>query len=262
MNVPVRKQIEDGQKDMEETKQKLNEDDKPGALPPGNKAADDIAKAIKKLEEIINADRQEEIERILERLQARCARMLAMQIAVKDGTVKLDEKLQEVRKDKGDERPLALDSNVLSDREYDIVKEADRALALLESDGSAQAFAEMFQMVRKDMLTVKDHLGQTDTGAVTQGVEDEIIKNLTDMVEALKKQREANKNKGPKPPPKPGQPQQPGEDPLVDVIAQLKLLRSMQKGLNDRTDLYHKEYDGEQAPAAGRRQGLQAAAAL
>ena len=249
MKVPVRKQIEDGQKDMEETKNKLNQDDKPGALKPGNKAADDIAKAIKKLEEIINADRQEEIERILERLQARCARMLAMQIAVKDGTLKVDEKLQEVRKDKGDERPLALDSNVLSDREYDIVKEADRALALLESDGSAQAFAEMFQMVRRDMLTVKDHLGQTDTGAVTQGVEDEIIRNLTDMVEALKKQREANKNKGPKQPPMPGQPQQKGEDPLVDIIAQLKLLRSMQKGVQDRTGLYHKEYDGEQAPA-------------
>ncbi len=249
MKIPVRKQIEDGQKDMEETKKKLDQDDKPGAQPPGNKAADDIAIAIKKLEEIINADRQEEIERILERLQARCARMLAMQIAVKDGTLKLDEKILEVRKDKGDERPLALDSNVLSDREYDIVKEADRALALLESDGSAQAFAEMFQMVRKDMLTVKDHLGQTDTGAVTQGVEDEIIRNLTDMVEALKKQREANKNKGPKPPPSPSQPKQPGEDPLVDIIAQLKLLRSMQKGVQDRTDLYHKEYDGEQAPA-------------
>ena len=249
MRIPVRKQIEDGQKDMEKASEKLNQDDKPGALPPADKAAKDIEIAIKQLEEIINADRQEEIERILERLQARCARMLAMQIAVRDGTVKLDEKIEQVRMDKGDERPLALDSNVLSDREYDIVKEADRALALLENDGSAQAFAEMFQMVRKDMLTVKDHLGQTDTGVVTQGVENEIIKNLGDMVDALKKQREANKNKGPKPPPQPGQPKQPGEDPLVDVIAQLKLLRSMQRGLNDRTDLYHKEYNGEQAPA-------------
>ena len=106
-------------------------------------------------------------------------------------------------------------------------------------------------MVRKDMLTVKDRLGQTDTGTVTVAVEDQIISNLKDMVEALEESsREANKQKGPKPPPgPPGQPQQPGEDPLVDAIAQLKLLRSMQKGLNDRTDLYHKEYQGEQAPA-------------
>jgi hypothetical protein len=248
MKQPVRKKIEDGVKDMEETKKKLDAENKKDALPAGEKAADDISKAIKNLEEIINADRQEEIERILERLQARCARMLAMQIAVKDGTVKLDEKLQEVRRSKGDERPLALDSNVLSDREYDIVKEADRALALLENDGSAIAFAEMFQMVRKDMLTVKARLAQTDTGAVTTGVEDEIIKNLTDMVEALKKQREANKSKGQKPPP-PGPPKPPGEDPLVDLIAQLKLLRSMQKGLNSRTGLYAREYRGEQAPA-------------
>jgi hypothetical protein len=248
MKQPVRKKIEEGVKDMEETKDKLDKDNKPGALPSGEKAADDIAKAIKNLEEIINADRQEEIERVLERLQARCARMLAMQIAVKDGTVKLDEKLQEIRRSKGDERPLALDSNVLSDREYEIVKEADRALALLENDGSAVAFAEMFQMVRKDMLTVKGRLAQTDVGVVTTGVEDEIIKNLSDMVEALKKQRQANKDKGQKPPP-PGPPKPPGEDPLVDLIAQLKLLRSMQNGLNNRTGLYAKEYRGEQAPA-------------
>ncbi|HBI44837.1 MAG TPA: hypothetical protein DDY78_18580, partial [Planctomycetales bacterium] len=248
MKLPVRKKIEEGIKDMEEAKDKLDKDNKPGATPPAEKAADDIAKAIKNLEEIINADRQEEIERVLERLQARCAKMLAMQIAVKDGTVKLDEKLQEIRRSKGDERPLALDSNVLSDREYEIVKEADRALALLENDGSAIAFAEMFQMVRKDMLTVKARLAQTDTGAVTTAVEDEIIKNLADMVEALKKQRQANKDKGQKPPP-PGPPKPPGEDPLVDLIAQLKLLRSMQKGLNSRTGLYAREYRGEQAPA-------------
>ncbi len=248
IKVPVRKKIEDGVKDMEDAKKELDKENKPGALPPGEKAADDIAKAIKNLEEIINADRQEEIERVLERLQARCARMLAMQIAVKDGTVKLDEKLQEVRRSKGDERPLALDSNVLSDREFDIVKEADRALALLENDGSAVAFAEMFQMVRKDMLTVKGRLAQTDVGVVTTGVEDEIIKNLSDMVEALKKQRQANKDKNGKPQPQPpGQPKQPGEDPLVDLIAQLKLLRSMQNGLNTRTGLYAKEYRGEQA---------------
>ncbi len=37
----------------------------------------------------------------------------------------------------------------------------------------------------------------------------------------------------------------------MDVIAQLKLLRSMQDGLNRRTALYSKEYNGEQAPAPG-----------
>ena len=107
MKIPVRKKIEDGVKDMQEAQKKLDKEDKPGAIPPGEKAADDISKAIKNLEEIINADRQEEIERVLERLQARCARMLAMQIAVKDGTVHLEEKLQDIRRFKGDERPLA-----------------------------------------------------------------------------------------------------------------------------------------------------------
>ena len=38
-------------------------------------------------------------------------------------------------------------------------------------------------MVRKDMLTVKVRLAQTDVGVVTVGVEDEIINNLSEMVE-------------------------------------------------------------------------------
>ena len=110
----------------------------------------------------------------------------------------------------------------------------------------------MFSMVRQDMGRVQKRLNETDTGKVTVAIEDDIIGRLKDMVDALKKQREANKNKqGQPPPPKPGQPRQPGEDPLVDIIAQLKLLRSMQEGVNKRTELYHDEYKGEQAPVPG-----------
>ena len=125
--------------------------------------------------------------------------------------------------------------------EQKIIDEADRTLALLDNDGTAVAFAEMFSMVRQDMGRVQKRLNETDTGKVTVAIEDDIIGHLKDMVDALKKQREANKNKqNQQPPPKPpGQPKQPGEDPLVDIIAQLKLLRSMQEGVNKRTELYH-----------------------
>ncbi len=258
----VRKKIEDGAKDSDATKDKLNENDKPGALPPAGKTADDIKQAIKKLEEIINQDRQEEIDRILERLQARCARMLAWQIDVRDQTASLDKEVTDARLSKNEEAMRKADQKAIDlatsqaeakMSEQKIIDEADRTLALLDNDGTAVAFAEMFTMVRQDMGRVQKRLNETDTGKVTVAIEDDIIGHLKDMVDALKKQREANKNKQnqQQQPKQPGQPRQPGEDPLVDVIAQLKLLRSMQEGINKRTELYHNEYQGEQAPVPG-----------
>jgi hypothetical protein len=65
------------------------------------------------------------------------------------------------------------------------------------------------------------------------------------MIEALKKARQDNKN-----PPKPSQGQQGQKvDPrLIDMLAELKMIRSMQLRVNARTKVYGDQYSGEQAP--------------
>ena len=142
--------------------------------------------------------------------------------------------------------------------EQKIIDEADRALGLLKNDGTAVAFAEMFSMVRQDMGRVQKRLNETDTGKVTVAIEDDIIGRLKDMVDALKKQREANKNKqGQPPPPKPGQPRQPGEDPLVDIIAQLKLLRLHAERRQRAHRAVPRRVQGRTGPGPRRRQDRQ-----
>jgi hypothetical protein len=65
------------------------------------------------------------------------------------------------------------------------------------------------------------------------------------MLEALKK---AQKKPQPSKPGKPGQSGQPQDPKLIDLISELKMIRSMQKRVNDRTTVYGKQYHGEQAP--------------
>jgi len=138
------------------------------------------------------------------------------------------------------------DSLKLSDAEKDIINEANRAIQMLEEEGSAVAFPEVFHQVREDMKHVQRRLELTDVGDQTQTIERSIIDSLKEMIEALKKaQQELEQSKNPPSPPKQGDPPPNADQKLLDQIAELKMIRSLQKRVNDRTKLYQ-GVDGEQ----------------
>jgi hypothetical protein len=238
----IKKKIEDANKYQDRAEDNLRKDNRKDAGDDEETAVAKLREAQKQLEDLLRQLREEEIERLLARLEARCQKMLAMQIAVRDGTVDLDKVIQANPK----AEPTRADqqaSNVLSDKEEEIVREARAGLKLLEAEGSAVAFAEVFQQVKGDMETVAVRLRKTDTGVVTVTIENQIIDTLKEMIEALKKARADNKNKGQSGPSGP-----PPDPKLIDLLAELKMIRSMQKRVNARTELYGKQYAGEQAP--------------
>jgi hypothetical protein len=241
----IKKQVQDAEKYQDRAEDNLRKDNRKDAPEDEEAALKKLNEAKKQLEDLLRQLREEEIERLLARLEARCRHMLAMQIKVRDGTVELDKIIQ------GNpmSQPTRADqqaSNVLSDQEDEIVKEARAGLKLLEAEGSAVAFAEVFQQVKGDMETVAIHLRKTDTGVVTVTIENQIIETLQEMIEALKKAQADNKKKGGQS----GQSGQPPDPKLIDLLAELKMIRSMQKRVNTRTELYGKQYAGEQAPPA------------
>ena len=202
--------------------------------------------AKKKLENLLRQLREEELERLLAALEARCNKMLAMQIEVYDGTVAVQKGVNKTA-DKKPTREHKIEANRLEDKEKDIVLEASKAIEMLEAEGSAVAFPEVFQQVREDMKHVQRRLGITDTADVTQAIERDIIDTLKEMIDALKKaQQEIQDKKNPKsgnpPPPNPN-----ADQKLLDQIAELKMIRSLQIKLNTRTQTYGRMYPGEQA---------------
>jgi hypothetical protein len=240
-NNPIKKQIQEANKHQEGAEKELNQKKNQDAVAKQDKALEELIKARKRLEELLKQLREEEIERLLAALQARCERMLAMQIAVRDATVALDKGIEKNQPTREQQQT----SNVLSDKEEEIIREASKAIGIIQAEGSAIAFAEVFLQVRGDMTTVAGRLRKTDTGVVTQTIENDIIATLQEMIEALKKARKDNKNP---PPPRTGQQGPPPDPRLIDMIAELKMIRSMQLRVNSRTEVYGKQYEGEQAP--------------
>src|SRR5205807_2070480 len=119
----------------------------------------------------------EEMERLLAALQARCEHMLLIQIQVYEGTVATEKAIAE----NADKRPTRVNeqkSLQLSDREREITLEANKAIALLQGEGSAVAFPVAFEQVRDDSQHVTRRLAKVDVGTVTQVIEQDIIASL------------------------------------------------------------------------------------
>ncbi|MBA2114840.1 hypothetical protein [Bremerella alba] len=231
-----RKRIEEAQRRMQEAQKKLDDADKEGAVQEQQAARDELAQAIAELEEILRQLREEEIERVLARLEARFMKLLEMQLRVNDDT----ERLSQIPLD---QRGSAEDAEAgkLSFSEKQIMVEADKCLELLKEEGSSIAFPESMMMVREDMQEVANRLGQAKLDSLTITIEEDIVTGLEELLEALKQAQKDQEER--KQQQQQQQQQQQGEEPLVDKIAELRLIKSMQVRVNQRTNRYAQMLD-------------------
>lgn len=240
-DTPGKKQVEEAIGRQWRAEEEIKKQNKEGASDNQDKAIEKLEQARRQLEALLRQLREEELQRLLAALEARCREMLALQIEVYDGTVRVDKAIAQNpdRKPTRSEEQHALQ---LSDREQQIVRLANKAIQILESEGSAVAFPVVFRDVRDDMVNVARRLGKADVGSVTQLTEQDIITALKEMIEALKK-AQANKSGNSQ-----GQPSgQQGNQSLIDILAELKMIRSLQWRVNQRTLTYARQYQGEQA---------------
>jgi hypothetical protein len=248
----TKKRLYEAEKRMREAKQKLEQAQREGAAEEARKATEELKKIEKELEELLRQLREEELERLLAFLEARFKKMLQMQVAVYEGTLRLDRVPQAKR-----DRTFLTQSGRLNRDESLIEIEADKALRLLREDGTSVAMSESVTEMIDDIKQVQVFLSRGETGNITQGVEEDIIAALEEMIEALKKaQKELSDKKG-----RPGQPGQPPDPSLIDVIAELKMLRSMQLRVNRRTERFRRELENPedeigQAQKADLKKGL------
>src|SRR5262249_1769309 len=139
-----------------------------------------MEEAKKKLEKLLQQMREEEIERVLASLQEKCEKMLRLQKHVLAGTREVDAAIEK-HADKKPERNDKIASSQYADKEKEIIQECNKCVDILEAEGSAVAFPEVFQQIREDMKHVHARLGVTDVGKTTQGIEEDIISTLEEM---------------------------------------------------------------------------------
>jgi len=233
--VPEQKGAEDDIKKNEPTEAGKKQD----------KAIDALQKALAELEKRLKQLREKELAKLLANLEERVGRMLRMQIEVYEATKKLDAGIiaakgaksqADIQKSQGE-----------ADKELSIVVEADKTLKLMEGEGSAVVFAGVLNQVKGDMEAVQKRLNEARVEKQTQGIEEDIIEQLTMMKDALKKAKQDLENK----PPMPSEPKdangKPPDKKLIDLINELKLVKSLQEQVNRRTIGYNKQDPGEQA---------------
>ena len=235
------KKLREAQQRMDEALKKIEESARKGATEHQLQALKELEQAKAELERILRQLREEELERTLTQLAARFRKMLELQMAVYDGTVKLDH-VPEAQRTHDHE----IESARLSRQESQIVHEVDKALLLLREDGSSVAFPEAIEQMRDDMRQVTERLAALKVEKVTQTLEKDIIAALEEAIAAFEQSRkELEKKKTP-----PGQQAaagQPDDMSLVEKIAELKMIRSLQMRINNRTKTYGEMIHGDQA---------------
>ncbi len=151
--------------------------------------------------------------------------MLESQLKIYEET----QRLSRITDDKRDNQ-LVIQAGKLSLEQRRLVGEADKALLLLREEGSSVAFPETVEQLRADMDQVAERLAQVQVERITLGLEEDIIAALEEMIEALQKAiKEADQRQQ-----QPETPQSPDpqDQPLVDAIAELKMIRALQMRVN------------------------------
>lgn len=231
--------LRQAQQRMQQAVERLEEAKRTEATEQQEQALRELEQAKAELERILRQLREEEMERMLVLLEARFRKMLDAQIAIYEQTKSLDEAQQQTQ-----EHELEIASGRLSRKERQIVTDADRALVLLREDGTSVAFPEAIEQAREDMQAVAERLAEVKLGTITQGLEEDIIAALEETLAALQKALKDLRDQRASQRPGGGEP---GEQPLVDQLAELRMIRALQMRINRRTRLYGDLIEGEQA---------------
>lgn len=225
----ARERVQQAKKRMQQAQQKMDEENRQEAVEEQLEAERELREAVDELEKILRQIREEEIERSLVDLESRLRRMNEQERMIREETGRLDKLEGDAR-----DRTLDIQANKLAIEQSKVVMEGQRALLLLQDEGSSTAFPEALDQIVRDAQTVAKKLSQGNVSSTTQAIEDEILFSLEELLESLKqvqKKREENKRQAS------GQPGQGGSEdqPLVDNLAELRLLKTLQLRVNRRT---------------------------
>jgi hypothetical protein len=230
----TRARLQAAEQRMRDAQERLDDANRRDARAEQQKALEELETARAELEEILRQMREEEVERLLVQLETRIRSMLRAERGVLTGAEKLAEGEQA-------DRERQLEAARLGREQAKIAGEATKALTLVRDDGSAVAIPQALEQIRDDSLQAAARLSRGDVGGATRSVLQDIVTGLEELLAALEQaQREQQEQRQS---PAGGRPAEPGEQPLVDKLAELKMIRSLQMRVNTRTQRFSQLLD-------------------
>jgi hypothetical protein len=242
----AKKAVEGAQDHQQQAERDLGKDKPEEAEPEQEKAVEKLEEAKKQLEEELKQLRKEQQLEVLMRLEAELRRMLAVQQAVTKET----EKVHGLRAVDGKlSREAAGQVRAAADRQKALAEDALKLLDVFSEDASAVVFPQMMRHLHGEMQSIARRLngepddelsdapprGEPDTGEDVQRRQHGVELRLTELIEAMKRAQKQKKQEQPNKPPPSGGGGQQGPPPLVPPLAELKMLRTLLKAVNEDT---------------------------
>ena len=213
---------------MREALEQLQKQLQDEAIEKQDGAIEELQKAIEELREKLLQLREEEKEMILASLEARFQRMLSMQTQIYDDTVDLSSTPVDEWLD-----TMFARSREVAQQQAELQVECERTLGLLKEDGTSVSIVLAVENISNDMQTIAVRLRQSKVGTLTQRLEADNIEALKELIEAT--QREMQEMHDHESPPQQAQSGNQQKPPLVQLMAEIKILRSLQLRINRRT---------------------------
>ena len=226
-----RRRLQAAQQRMQTARKQLDEAKRAESRREQDKAVEELENAKAELEEVLRQMREQEVERLLVQLEARVREMLRAERGVVAATEALV-----AGSSTGRERELAA-AKLGRDQEA-VGNSAVKALALVRDDGTAVAIPQALEQVRDDAQQAAARLGRGDIGGTTRGILTDIVTGLEELLAALEKAKRDGEDQKKQAKSFGGSPPQPGDQPLVDALAELKMIRSLQVRVNGRTQRF------------------------
>jgi hypothetical protein len=125
-------------------------------------------------------------------------------------------------------------SEALASRENGVAGLADDVLDLLSEDGTTLVFPGVVGEIKDDIVNVAGLLSRIQTGERTQYIQSQIERALEEILKAI----EMAQRSPPPPNPSQGRQSKSGAGPLLPHSVELKLVRTLQLRVNERTQTF------------------------
>ena len=246
--MPGRESVAEASSSMQSASEDLASGDASSAERSQDEALKQLDQGRQEVEQTLEALQRALRERILSYLRERFALMLKRQQKISAETRSLDARLRALSA----EVPTT-EANAIAETPTETAREFDRkdlqkakglsrregALALicedlgdlLVEDGTTLVFPRIVGELKNDLDNVLGRLVAVQAGALTQRIQREIQATIEEVLAAIK---EAQRSPPP-PNPNQGRSSKSGAGPLLPTSAELKMIRSMQQRVNNRT---------------------------
>jgi hypothetical protein len=197
-----------------------------GAVSSQEEAEDDLQDALDNLDEMQrqmqNQSQQEELFQIEQELN----KMLTVEKNLLHRTQQVE--AQRPGPEKELPRRAKIQCNTVQKEQGTLAQSAGAIVKRLEE---SPVFQWVLQTATDDMHEATRRLDKEETGVVTQEIQEDVVRKLSELVDALRKERkEKQQQQGGG-----GGGGGGGKSPLVPPLAELKMLRIMQRDVNART---------------------------